>query len=178
VVNHSRQTRAVLIVDVRRPLPFVPNLVNRFITNVIARHTYGRKVAKSTLEAYRVWARHVGAIFGHMQPAEITQGDIALYLHRCAPVPVARSACFRAPTSTMVNAGLTSNPCIGVKSTQPLPSHRYITDVELVAVRDSASPLLRVAIDSHIDERKFRTYLLYAGTSSRKVASSRTAKPA
>jgi hypothetical protein len=48
----------------------------------------------------------------------------------------------------MVNAGLTFNPCIGVKSTQPRSRRdRYITDAELVAVRGSASPLLQVAID-------------------------------
>jgi aspartate beta-hydroxylase len=46
VVNHSNDSRAVLIVDVRRPLPMMPDLFNRFITDVIARHTYGRKIAR------------------------------------------------------------------------------------------------------------------------------------
>ncbi len=46
VVNHSNELRAVLIVDVRRPLPLVADLCNRFITDVIARHTYGRAVAR------------------------------------------------------------------------------------------------------------------------------------
>jgi aspartate beta-hydroxylase len=46
VVNHSNETRAVLIVDVRRPLPRMPDLFNRFLTDVIARHTYGRKIAR------------------------------------------------------------------------------------------------------------------------------------
>jgi aspartyl/asparaginyl beta-hydroxylase (cupin superfamily) len=50
VVNDSPETRAVLIVDVRRPLPFPVNLLNRFVTNVVARHTYGRKVAKKAEE--------------------------------------------------------------------------------------------------------------------------------
>lgn len=45
VVNHAAETRAVLIVDIRRPFPTAPDLVNRFITDVAARHTYGRKVA-------------------------------------------------------------------------------------------------------------------------------------
>jgi hypothetical protein len=35
----------VLIVDVRRPLPAVPDLLNRAILDV-ARHTYGRHVAR------------------------------------------------------------------------------------------------------------------------------------
>jgi len=46
VVNQSRDTRAVLIVDVLRPMPLMPTLLNRFVTNVVARHTYGRSVLK------------------------------------------------------------------------------------------------------------------------------------
>jgi aspartate beta-hydroxylase len=46
VVNHSSETRAVLIIDIRRPFPPVPDLVNRFLTNVLARHSYGRKIAR------------------------------------------------------------------------------------------------------------------------------------
>jgi len=47
VVNHSDEIRAVLIVDVRRPLPWFADLCNRFLTDVIARHTYGRAVARA-----------------------------------------------------------------------------------------------------------------------------------
>jgi aspartyl/asparaginyl beta-hydroxylase (cupin superfamily) len=46
VVNTSMEPRTVLIVDVRRPLPMVADLCNRFLTDVIARHTYGRSVAR------------------------------------------------------------------------------------------------------------------------------------
>jgi aspartate beta-hydroxylase len=46
VVNHSEELRAVLIVDVRRPMPLLADLCNRFITDVVARHTYGRSVAR------------------------------------------------------------------------------------------------------------------------------------
>lgn len=46
VVNHSSEPRVVLIVDVRRPLPAFADLCNRFMLNVLARHTYGRKVAR------------------------------------------------------------------------------------------------------------------------------------
>jgi aspartate beta-hydroxylase/beta-hydroxylase len=46
VINHSKEPRAVLILDVLRPLPFVPALVNRFVTNVVGRYTYGRSVFK------------------------------------------------------------------------------------------------------------------------------------
>ena len=46
VVNSSAETRGVLIVDVRRPLPAVPDLLNRFLLDVVARHTYGRHIAR------------------------------------------------------------------------------------------------------------------------------------
>jgi len=45
VENHSHEMRAVLIVDVLRPMPFLPSLVNSATTKLLARHTYGRKVA-------------------------------------------------------------------------------------------------------------------------------------
>jgi aspartyl/asparaginyl beta-hydroxylase (cupin superfamily) len=46
VVNASNETRAVLIIDVRRPLPAMPDGLNRFMLDVVARHTYGRKLAR------------------------------------------------------------------------------------------------------------------------------------
>ena len=63
VVNTSKELRAVLIVDVRRPMPFFADLCNRFITDVVARHTYGRSVARKA-EAFasaRNAQRHVAA---------------------------------------------------------------------------------------------------------------------
>ena len=45
VVNQSPEMRAALVVDVLRPRSSVPHWVNRFTASVIARHTYGRKVA-------------------------------------------------------------------------------------------------------------------------------------
>jgi aspartyl/asparaginyl beta-hydroxylase (cupin superfamily) len=50
VENRSRSARAVLVVDVMRPMPWLPSLVNRFVTGVVARHTYGRKVARKAEE--------------------------------------------------------------------------------------------------------------------------------
>jgi aspartyl/asparaginyl beta-hydroxylase (cupin superfamily) len=49
VENHSPESRAVLIIDVMRPLPLVPRQINRFFMWV-ARHTYGKKVAKKVQE--------------------------------------------------------------------------------------------------------------------------------
>lgn len=46
VKNSSDDYRAVLIIDVLRPMPFWPRLLNRFVTHVIARYFYGRKVIK------------------------------------------------------------------------------------------------------------------------------------
>jgi aspartyl/asparaginyl beta-hydroxylase (cupin superfamily) len=46
VINNSEEMRAVLIVDVRRPLPLTGDLVNRFVTDVIGRYAYGRPVVR------------------------------------------------------------------------------------------------------------------------------------
>ena len=46
VVNRSKELRAVLIVDVLRPMPMLPSLVNRFVTRGIMRPTYGRSLAR------------------------------------------------------------------------------------------------------------------------------------
>lgn len=35
-----------LFQDVCRPLPFLPTLINQFVTHVIARYSYGRKTIK------------------------------------------------------------------------------------------------------------------------------------
>ncbi len=43
VINQSDDFRAVLIIDVLRPLPLLPHLINLFTTQIIARYTYGRK---------------------------------------------------------------------------------------------------------------------------------------
>jgi aspartate beta-hydroxylase len=44
VVNHSREPRVVLIVDVARPLPLVPRLVNNFVLWGLMAPTYARSV--------------------------------------------------------------------------------------------------------------------------------------
>jgi aspartate beta-hydroxylase len=46
VLNDSDELRAVLIVDVRRPLPVTGDLVNNFVMNVVGRYAYGRAVAR------------------------------------------------------------------------------------------------------------------------------------
>lgn len=50
VNNESSDYRAVLIIDVLRPMPFLPHMVNQLVTNVIGRYFYGRKVVKRALQ--------------------------------------------------------------------------------------------------------------------------------
>jgi len=49
VKNNSDDYRAVLIIDILRPMPFLPHMINKFTTNVIARFAYGRKVIKRAM---------------------------------------------------------------------------------------------------------------------------------
>jgi aspartate beta-hydroxylase len=46
VRNQSHEPRTVLIIDMLRPMPLLPQLINRFTTNVIARYFYGRPVVR------------------------------------------------------------------------------------------------------------------------------------
>lgn len=46
VINNSHDYRAVLILDVLRPMPFLPKTINHVVTNVIAKYMYGRPVIK------------------------------------------------------------------------------------------------------------------------------------
>ncbi len=50
VINRSDELRAVLIVDIRRPLPLTADLVNRFVTKFIGRHFYGRPVVRKATQ--------------------------------------------------------------------------------------------------------------------------------
>ena len=44
VVNESKEPRVILIIDIQRPMPFLPSMLNKFAVNVLAKHTYGRSV--------------------------------------------------------------------------------------------------------------------------------------
>jgi len=46
VVNHSSEARAVLIVDIPRPLPLLPRMVNNFVLWGMAAPLYGKKVVE------------------------------------------------------------------------------------------------------------------------------------
>jgi aspartyl/asparaginyl beta-hydroxylase (cupin superfamily) len=54
VINDSEELRAVLIVDVRRPLPITADVVNSFVMNVVGRHAYGRAVANKAEQFSKV----------------------------------------------------------------------------------------------------------------------------
>lgn len=51
VVNHSSAPRAVLIVDILRPMPLGPTLVNKIVTQGLMRPLYGRAVARKVERA-------------------------------------------------------------------------------------------------------------------------------
>jgi aspartyl/asparaginyl beta-hydroxylase (cupin superfamily) len=53
-MNTSNEIRAVLIVDVRRPMPPSADLVNSFILNVVGKRAYGRAVARKADQFSRV----------------------------------------------------------------------------------------------------------------------------
>jgi aspartate beta-hydroxylase/beta-hydroxylase len=44
VNNTSDDYRAVLIIDVLRPMPLIPHMLNKFVINILAKYSYGRQV--------------------------------------------------------------------------------------------------------------------------------------
>ncbi len=46
VINHSKEERVVFIIDLLRPLPFIPDMINRFIANFLLKKVRIRKVLK------------------------------------------------------------------------------------------------------------------------------------
>jgi aspartate beta-hydroxylase/beta-hydroxylase len=46
VINNSKQERVVLIMDILRPLPFLPKQINRFILNFLLKKARVNKVLK------------------------------------------------------------------------------------------------------------------------------------
>ena len=111
---------------------------------------FGKRVTASTLAMYRAWAVHLSSVFGHLDPREVTQGDVAVYLDRCRRTSARGeiSLLSSAYHQGMVRQLLVFNPCIGVRSNRPRSRRdRNITDAELAAIRAKAPPILQVAID-------------------------------
>lgn len=133
-----------------------PGTVDRLVADYLAHlasggaGAFGRPIRPASLTLYRGWAVHLSAVFGDMHPAEVTQGDIAVYLARCARTSARGeiSLLSSAYLHAMTRQELTFNPCIGVRCQKPRARRtRYLTDAELEAIRARASPLLQVAID-------------------------------
>lgn len=47
IVNHATEPRAVLIVDVLRPLPLLPDRLNRFLRHTLGHWFYGRRIGRA-----------------------------------------------------------------------------------------------------------------------------------
>jgi aspartyl/asparaginyl beta-hydroxylase (cupin superfamily) len=50
VINNATEYRAILIIDVLRPMGSIPNLINRFVKLIVAR-TYGKNLMNNVLKA-------------------------------------------------------------------------------------------------------------------------------
>jgi integrase len=110
----------------------------------------GEPIAKSSLRAYRIWHVHLSGVFGSMDPATITQADVARYLADCRRTTARNEIAVLSGAyhHAMLHSRLTFNPCAGVKSNvKRRRRERYLEDGELAAVRVQAAPIVQVAID-------------------------------
>lgn len=133
-----------------------PGTVDRMVADYLAHlatggpGALGKPIRPQSLTLYRGWAVHLSAVFGDMDPADVTQGDIAVYLARCRRTSARGeiSLLSSAYGHALLEQRLPFNPCIGVRCPRPRAKRdRYLTDAELAAIRAHASPLLQVAID-------------------------------
>src|SRR6266511_2219888 len=113
----------------------------------------GRPVKASTLKLYAKYLRHLSNVFGLALPAEITQAAVARYLMNCKRKGARSEIGLLSGTFqwAMLERGLESNPCIGVRSNKPRSKrNRLITTAEYNRVYGWAREhhqRLRIAMD-------------------------------
>lgn len=108
------------------------------------------KVAPLTLVNYRIYARHLGGVFGYMNPADITQADILQYLEDCPRMSFRGEVHFlsSAYAGWMKERRLTFNPCFGVRTTRKgSKRNRQIEHPELDAIIRHCDERIAVAIE-------------------------------
>ena len=107
-------------------------------------------LASGTVVQYNLYRRHVSAVFGHLDPAALTQGDIVRYLKRC-PRTSARNEIgllSLAYVGWIDEERLTFNPCFGVKVGMPVSKRsRLLADGEIDAIVRATGERLAVAIE-------------------------------
>jgi integrase len=108
-------------------------------------------LSSGTRQVYSAYASHIKRVFGELYPDEITRQDVLLYLDKCPRTTASHEIMLlRQVYERAIRRGEASaNPCLGAKAERPVRPRRtrLLTDAELVAIREKASPVLAVAID-------------------------------
>lgn len=112
---------------------------------------YRKKSAASTIKTFEICAVRIKEAFAEFDAGQVKPTDVAQFLDDYADTPgMANHArtVLNAVFKRAVRLGLSdTNP---VAFVEPLPTKkrdRYITDGELIALRDNASPTMRAMID-------------------------------
>ena len=120
------------------------------IEDMLREHLAALKLAPGSHLAYRNWAKHVGGVFGHMFPADLTHADILQYLEDCprtsarSEIAVLSGAYWRWVKRRRVEF----NPCAGVRCKRPRAKRtRLISGREIDAALAKADPHLAIAIE-------------------------------
>lgn len=107
-------------------------------------------LAPGTLQNYRGYRRHLSAVFGHLSPNEISQGDIVRYLRACKRTSARGeiSLLSMAYSAWMDDGRLSFNPAFGVKVKLPASKRdRLLSNGEIDAIVGRADERLAVAIE-------------------------------
>jgi integrase len=107
-------------------------------------------IKAGTLVNYRNFRRHLAAVFGHLLPHELTQGDIVRYLKKC-PRKSARGEIgllSLAFVGWIEEERLTFNPCFGVKVKLPASRRdRLLSGPEIDAILAQCDERAAVALE-------------------------------
>lgn len=53
VINNSNEERSILMIDVLRPMPKIPSLINNFIVNKFVKRTYGKEILRNQTKYFQ-----------------------------------------------------------------------------------------------------------------------------
>ena len=108
------------------------------------------KLAAGSMVNYRNYRRHLSAVFGAMQPDEVTQAMVVRYLRNCARTSARGEIGLlsMAFTAWMEAERLDFNPAFGVKVRLPVSRRdRLLADAEIDAIVAKADERLAVAVE-------------------------------
>jgi integrase len=142
------ERRSALIVYARLTAPR-SGAMAALIDEALPQLLHGKAV--STVRQYRYAAEQLRHVLADFEPKDVTTADVYDLLEQFRDTPNMGNRVLTVAGLVFTYAarrGLVStNPCVGVQRLPEAKRDRYLTDVELAAIRRHAGPRLRLLVD-------------------------------